>query len=320
MGSSSPAPSPARYRGRFAPSPTGPLHFGSITTAVGSYLTARQAGGEWHVRIDDLDRTRQVPGAADAILRTLEVLGFEWHGPVWYQSQNDPAYAAALTELQAQGLVFECSCSRRELQQLPENQIDPSIDLEELRYPGLCRNGPLAADRGTAVRFRVPDGIVAFEDALQGRIAHDVQQESGDFVVRRRDGLHAYQLACAVDDHEQGFTHIVRGADLLASTTRQLLLQRALRYPAPLYAHLPVMIDPTGRKLSKSSAAPAAHAKQASTLLWQALECLQQDPPEWLRAADTREIWAWALRHWTLEPLKGRRHVEVRTPNINGAQ
>lgn len=300
----------ARYRGRFAPSPTGPLHLGSITTAVGSYLAARHAGGEWHVRIDDLDRPRCVPGAADDILRTLETLGFEWDGPVWYQSLRDEAYTAALRQLQAQGDVFECSCSRRELQQLPDNP-NTGMETDELRYPGLCRNGPLAPERGTAIRFRVPHGLVAFEDGLQGHIVHDVQRESGDFVVRRRDGLFAYQLACAVDDHDQGFTHIVRGADLLASTARQMLLQRALRYPTPIYAHLPVMLDPEGRKLAKSSGAPAVDAATASAVLWRALACLQQAPPDDLRRAGLQDIWRWAHAHWTEEPLRGRRHVVV---------
>ena len=313
MGSRAQIPSPIRYRGRFAPSPTGPLHFGSITTAVGSYLEARRADGEWHIRIDDLDRARTVPGAADDILRTLEALGFEWTGPVRYQSQRDESYAAALAQLQADGLVFPCSCSRRELQQLTQSQPDTGVDVEELRYPGFCRNGPLAPERGTAVRFRVPDGAVEFDDGLQGHSTNDVQQESGDFVVRRRDGLFAYQLACVVDDHEHGFTHIVRGADLLASTARQLLLQRALRYTPMLYAHLPLMMDAGGRKLSKSSAAPAAHAASGPAVLWQALTQLQQAPPAHLPGADIKDVWAWAHAHWSLEPLRGKRCVVVST-------
>lgn len=320
MGSSADTPLPPHYRGRFAPSPTGPLHFGSLTTAVGSYLAARAGGGEWHVRIDDLDRPRVVPGAADHILRTLEALGFQWDGPVRYQSRCDSAYADALSQLQSQGQVFECSCSRRELQRLAHSDPDANADLEELRYPGLCRRGPLDPKRGTATRFRVPDGLVVFEDALQGRICHDVGHESGDFVVRRRDGLFSYQLACVVDDQAEGFTHVVRGADLMASTARQLLLQRALRYPSPWYAHLPIMTDGTGHKLSKSSAAQPVHAADAPALLWQALAHLQQAPPVNLQAADIKTIWAWAYANWKPEPLKGRLTVEVSPENSSSAQ
>lgn len=299
------------YRGRFAPSPTGPLHFGSLIAALGSYLCARKAHGEWHVRIDDLDRPRVVPGVADDILRTLEQFGFEWSGPVVYQSQREDAYAAALEELRRGGHLFECSCSRRELLALAR---DPSVavETEELRYPGLCRQQPLAPDRPTATRFRVSDGLVTFNDRLQGTIATNVQYESGDFVVRRRDGLFAYQLACVVDDHAQGFTHVVRGVDLLGSTARQVLLQRALRYTLPAYAHLPLITDAEGRKLSKSSAAPAIEGSQASTLLWQALTSLHQQPPRALEKAELQEIWTWALEHWRTEALLGLRAVPYR--------
>lgn len=301
-----------RYRGRFAPSPTGPLHFGSLTTAVGSYLSARHARGEWHVRIDDLDRPRIVPGAADAILRTLEAFGFQWDGPVCYQSQRTEAYAAALSELRRRGAVYECSCSRRELQALARHH-GTGDEADEIRYPGLCRTGPLAPERNLAVRFRVPSGPVAFDDQLQGHVVTDVEAESGDFVVRRRDGLFAYQLACVVDDHDQGFTHIVRGADLLGSTARQILLQRTLAYPQPTYAHLPVMVDAAGRKLSKSSAAPAVDPSRASAVLWQAFQYLQLAPPAPLRTAPTRDLWSWALEHWGTAALRGQRTVVVQS-------
>lgn len=299
------------YRGRFAPSPTGPLHFGSLTTAVGSYLSARAAGGEWHVRIDDLDRVRTVPGAADDILRTLEAFGLAWDGAVLQQSRRDPAYASALDQLERQGQVYACSCSRRDLQAVAPQTADPTQDPEELRYPGLCRSGPLAPERGTATRFRVPDGIVRFEDLLQGWVESDVQRESGDFIVRRRDGLFAYQLACAVDDHEQGFTHVVRGADLLGSTARQLLLLDALGFPRPRYAHLPLIVDTHGRKLSKSSSAAPVDPQRASAGLWQALQSLQQTPPDELRNASLPELWSWAQAHWSSTPLLRRRTVEL---------
>lgn len=301
------------HRGRFAPSPTGLLHFGSLTTAVGSYLAARSVGGEWHVRIDDLDRARTVPGAAEAILRTLEAFAFEWDGSVWYQSQRTQAYEAALESLRKNELVYECSCSRRELQQFAQPSPTSEADLEDRRYPGLCRQGPLAPERGTAIRFRVRDGDVCFADEIQGPIAIGVQHESGDFIVRRRDGLFAYQLACTVDDAAQGFSHIVRGADLLGSTARQILLQNALGYPRPVYAHLPVIADSAGKKLSKSSAAPAVEAALAARLLWEALRHLQQEPPHELERASLTELWSWARAHWTIQPLQMRRTVQLRT-------
>jgi glutamyl-Q tRNA(Asp) synthetase len=296
------------YRGRFAPSPTGPLHFGSLVAALGSYLCARQAQGEWHVRIDDLDRPRVVPGAADHILRTLEEFGFEWSGPVVYQSQRTEAYAAAFEELRRHGHLFECSCSRRELQMLGRDQGD-QVETEELRYPGLCRRQPLAPDRPTSSRFRVPHGLVSFNDRFQGTVSADVESESGDFIVRRRDGLFAYQLACVVADHEEQFTHVVRGVDLLGSTARQILLQRALGYTIPNYGHLPLVTDAEGRKLSKSTAAPAIEGVHAPTLLWRALTSLQQRPPRTLKKADLQELWAWAMEHWTTEGLLNRRAV-----------
>ena len=304
---------PVRHRGRFAPSPTGPLHFGSLTTAVGSYLAARTAGGEWHLRIDDLDRARAVPGAADAILRTLEAFGFDWDGPVWYQSQRTNAYEAAVERLRRDGFVYECSCSRRELQQLPQALANPEQDVEAVRYPGFCRSAPLAPERGTATRFRVRDEEVCFDDGIQGRIAINVQRESGDFVVRRRDGHFAYQLACAADDAAQGFSHVVRGADLLGSTARQILLQDAFGYPRLHYEHLPVIVDVSGRKLSKSSTAPAVDTAAPGHTLWQALQHLQQNPPYLLEGATVDELWRWARAHWTREPLKRRRTVQLRT-------
>jgi glutamyl-Q tRNA(Asp) synthetase len=254
-------PQAAGYRGRFAPSPTGPLHFGSLVAAFGSWLMARRAGGEWWVRIEDLDPPREVPGAADDQLRTLAGFGLVSDGPVLRQSARSAHYRAALDRLLAAGLAFPCPCSRSAL----------------AAAGGVHRACVQAASDRTevAVRLRVAGGSrVVFEDALHGRIVQDVDTAVGDFVLLRADGYWAYQLAVVVDDAEQGMTHIVRGADLLDSTPRQILLQRALGLPTPAYAHLPLILDESGQKLSKSMAAlpvGAADPLPALRAAWRAL-------------------------------------------------
>jgi len=291
------------YRGRFAPSPTGPLHFGSLVAAVGSYLDARQHQGEWLVRMEDLDRPREAEGAADAILRALEAYGFQWDGSVMRQSRRSPAYGAALERLQRLGAVFPCACTRREL---ADSTLDEAI---EPIYPGTCRNGLLPGRAARAIRLRVDDAAVAFEDRLQGRIEQSLANEVGDFVVRRADGLFAYQLAVVVDDFEQGVTDVVRGADLLASTGRQLLLQRLLGYPTPRYAHLPVAVNQNGEKLSKQTLAPPLRAEEAPVQLWRALRFLGQEPPDALKAEPTPSLWSWALAQWRTEKVIPRRSL-----------
>ena len=229
-----------RYRGRFAPSPTGDLHFGSLVAALGSWLVARRAGGDWLVRMEDLDPPREVPGAAQRQLQALDAFGLEPDEPVLWQGQRSDAYAAALAQLLDAGLAFECRCSRT-----------------DLAAAGGIHRRCVAADAGrpAAVRLRVPEVRIAFDDALQGRQAQDLATGVGDFVLRRADGPWAYQLAVVVDDAAQGITQVVRGADLLDSTPRQIFLQRQLGLPTPGYLHLPVALDADGRKLSKSLAA-----------------------------------------------------------------
>lgn len=285
------------YTGRFAPSPTGPLHFGSLVAAAGSYLHAKAARGRWLVRIEDIDRPREVPGAADEILRTLEALGFEWDGRIERQSQRLDIYEHALNQLRAQHRVFSCSCSRSVIARVPGS--------EEQRYPGTCRSGPLDPTQALAVRLRVEPGIVAFDDAAQGHLEQDVSAAVGDFVLKRRDGLHAYHLAVVVDDIAQGVTGIVRGADLLDSTPRQLLLYAALGGTPPRYLHLPVAVDRDGRKLSKSSHSLAIDTATASESLWQALTFLRQAPPPALRGAPVAEQWEWARQQWQTDSFKG---------------
>ncbi len=255
-----PAAPASAYRGRFAPSPTGPLHFGSLVAALGSWLMARHAGGAWWVRIEDLDPPREVPGAAEDQLRTLAGFGLVSDAPVVRQSERHDRYRAALDRLLADGLAFACACSR--------SALAASGGVHRA-----CMPGPARAE--TAVRLRVPDGsVVAFDDGLCGRCVQDVARDVGDVVLLRADGCWAYQLAVVVDDAEQGITDVVRGADLLDSTPRQILLQRALGLPTPRYAHLPLIVDTDGRKLSKSLAAVPVDGDDplpALRLAWRAL-------------------------------------------------
>jgi glutamyl-Q tRNA(Asp) synthetase len=296
------------YRGRFAPSPTGPLHFGSLVAATASYLDARRAGGEWLLRIEDLDPPREVPGSAEQIVATLAALGFQWTGSVTKQSERHAAHQAALDELLAAGRAFACSCSRTELQAAQPAGRDPS---DELYYPGWCRSHVRAPERPLAIRFRVAPGTIAFDDRLQGPQASDLARDTGDFVIRRRDSLFAYQLAVVVDDAAQHITHVVRGADLLGSTARQIALQAALGVTTPEYAHLPLAIDANGIKLSKSSGAAAVDARQPARELWRTLQFLKQGPPPDLRRAQVATLWEWALENWQAQPLAGMRQMEL---------
>ena len=280
------------YRGRFAPSPTGLLHAGSLTTAVGSYLHARSQGGEWLLRIEDLDPPREMPGAADAILRTLEALGFAWDGEVVWQSQRLAAYQQALDALIAAGQAYPCACTRREIALAGRPGVDGVV------YPGTCRAG-LAPDKsGRAWRLCTPEGEVEFQDGHYGVQRQNVAREVGDYVLKRADGLFAYQLAVVVDDAWQGVSDVVRGADLLDSTARQIVLQAALGAPTPRYTHLPLLVNAAGEKLSKQTLAPAIRPDQAADELRLALTRLNHAPPADCQGLD--ELWGWALAHWSL--------------------
>jgi len=290
-----PAASAPRYRGRFAPSPTGPLHFGSLVAAVASYCDARAARGDWLVRIEDVDLPRSRPGAEASILDALERCGFEWDGSVVRQSERAELYAAALERLRARGLVYECACSRRELE-----AAAPGAGGERV-YPGTCREG-IPADRAVrpahAMRIRVDRARIDFTDRVQGPQAQDLARDVGDFVVRRADGLFAYQLAVVVDDDAQGVTHVVRGADLLVSTPRQIHLQRLLGYAPPSYMHVPIAIDARGEKLSKQTRAPAL-PRDALPALLAVWRLLGQPLPEGTGLpASVPEFWSWAFAAW----------------------
>lgn len=289
-------PAPVRYRGRFAPSPTGPLHFGSLVAALASHVDARAANGEWLVRIEDVDIPRARPGAADAILATLERLGFEWDGPVWQQSARAPAHAEALERLREGGLVYPCACTRA------ERAGDPVGPIGERIYPGVCRDGipaARAALRRRALRVRVPASPIDFTDRLYGHRRQALEADVGDFTVRRSDGLCAYQLAVVVDDAAQAITDVVRGADLLASTPRQIFLQRALGIATPRYLHVPVAVDARGLKLSKQSLASALPASALAALqaAWRFLG--QPSPPG--DPSSVREFWSFAIDHWAAD-------------------
>jgi glutamyl-Q tRNA(Asp) synthetase len=295
------ANNPSPYRGRFAPSPTGPLHFGSLVAAVGSYLEARSRGGEWLVRMEDLDLPRVQPGAASDILRTLEAFGLHWDGEVMVQSARNEAYRAALAELEKLGAAYPCACTRKEIADSALAGVDGPV------YPGTCRAGLPEGRAGRAMRVRTEAHPVAFDDALQGRISQNLESEVGDFVIRRADGLHAYQLAVVVDDAEQGVTHIVRGADLLDSTPRQIYLQQLLGLPTPAYLHLPVAVNERGEKLSKQTLAPALREDHRVAQLCAALAFLGQTPPAELKEADLDAFWRWAVANWRVERVAGVR-------------
>ncbi len=288
----------AQRAGRFAPSPTGPLHFGSLVAALASYCDARAGGARWLVRIEDVDLPRSVPGAADDILRTLARYGFVWDGAVERQSQRAPRYEAALARLVAAGQAYPCACTRRELESAPQGMGGERI------YPGTCRNGVptgLAGRRQRAFRGRVGAADVSFVDRLQGPQRQRLADEVGDFVVKRADGLFAYQLAVVVDDAQQGVTDVVRGADLLASTPRQIHLARLIGCAVPTYLHVPVAIDRDGQKLSKQTQAPALPDEPLPALLaaWRFLD--QPTPPAAPR--DVASFWRHALAAWTAKRL-----------------
>jgi glutamyl-Q tRNA(Asp) synthetase len=282
---------------RFAPSPTGPLHLGSLLAAVGSYLDARSAGARWLVRIEDLDTPRVIPGCADEMLRTLEAFGFEWDGEVLFQSARRAAYREALDSLVAAGRAYPCSCSRKDLAGLDE----------ESGYPGSCRNGPTRSGP-TALRFRVSEAHVHFDDMFLGPQYFNLAT-CGDVVVERRDRLASYQIAVVIDDAFQQVTRVVRGADLLASTPWQIDLQRALSLPRPIYGHLPLLLEPDGSKLSKSRRSLPLDPAAAPAALVSTLTHLSQAPPPDLAHSSIKEVWKWAIRHWNPQALAGKRAV-----------
>lgn len=281
--------------GRFAPSPTGDLHFGSLLAAVASFLQAKSTGGQWLVRIEDIDPPREIPGSAGRILEDLTRLGMEPDQEVLYQSTRMQAYDLAIDELLDNGQAFWCGCSRSEL---PASGV----------YPGTCRNGIAAGKSPRSVRLRVNDTPVRFNDRVQGLIEENLLEIVGDFVIRRADGLPAYQLAVVVDDAFQEITEVVRGADLLDSTARQVYLQRCLGYDTPIYAHHPVVVDDKGRKLGKRFGSDPIGSQTATQILHKALDALGQCCPE---QADIDDFWRLAIQNWQLSRIPPVREVTL---------
>jgi glutamyl-Q tRNA(Asp) synthetase len=291
--------------GRFAPSPTGPLHLGSLVAALGSYVMAKRAGGLWLLRVEDLDTPRIVAGMTDDILHTMESLGFRWDGEILYQSRRTDVYREALERLLREGVAYPCGCSRAEIARAASA---PHPGEEGPAYPGLCRDGLPDGKSARAVRVRVGGEPVVFHDGVMGAYCRDLSSAGGDFVVKRADGPFAYQLAVVVDDAQSGVSQVVRGADLLCSTPRQIHLQHLLGYPTPDYFHLPLVTGPGGAKLSKrdnavSLASGRDLAREGHFLLYDALLFLGQTPPSSLRGAACAEVLAWAVAHFSPEAI-----------------
>lgn len=290
------------YIGRFAPSPTGPLHLGSLYTALASFLDARSRQGLWLLRIDDLDTPRNVTGATSAILNCLERFGLHWDGTVYYQSRHFDSYQNCLDQLSP--YIYKCTCSRK--------RLENSAQIGEIGiYPGYCRTDPPTVNSDYALRIKTDHRVVCFDDLLQGPISARIDSHHGDFIIRRRDGIIAYQLAVVTDDREQGVNHVVRGCDLLDSTPKQLFLQQLLGIPAPVYLHLPVIVDADGNKLSKQTKAQAVESESTSPArtLFMLLKLLQQQPPPTLAKASVSALLDWAVAHWQPQHLKKMRAI-----------
>jgi glutamyl-Q tRNA(Asp) synthetase len=292
---------PAKYVGRFAPSPTGPLHFGSLVAALASYLDAKAHGGTWHVRMEDVDETRCKQQHAEDILRTLVAFGLNWDGEVMVQSQRIPAYEQALARLSKASLTYACTCSRKEI-------ADSAMGIEGPIYPGTCRSRA-GVSNNAAVRVLTNDKPIQFNDLVQGAMVQRIESEIGDFVVKRRDGLFAYQLAVVVDDAEQGITHVVRGADLLDSTARQIYLQKLLGFTTPQYLHVPIAINNAGQKLSKQNLAPGIGTADAIATIKTALLFLGQAKP--MPNASLEHLLASAIADWRANDIPKRRTALV---------
>lgn len=288
---------PKPYVGRFAPTPSGGLHLGSLLAALASYVDAKVHRGQWLLRMEDIDPPREVVGAAGQIVRTLELYGFEWDGEILYQSQQLSRYQAIVDQLFHQGICYACTCSRKVL-------VGYGV------YPGFCQNAlKLVAD--AAIRVRVPQLYYQFVDRVQGTYRQHLANEVGDFVVKRRDGFFAYQLAVVLDDAMQGVTDIVRGVDLLDSTPRQMYLQELLGLAPINYLHVPILLDQHGNKLSKSKGAAELSQSKATILLVKALQLLGQDPEPQLLDASPKEVLCWAIEHWQVAAIPKVKSIMV---------
>jgi glutamyl-Q tRNA(Asp) synthetase len=281
------------YIGRFAPSPTGPLHFGSLYTALASFLQARSQQGLWLLRLDDLDTPRNIKGSADSILKTLDVFGLHWDDSVVYQSQYLDVYHEIIDQLVKDKLIYPCTCSRKTLTDI---------------YSGVCRDKQTPPNRPYSHRIKTDNRLISFKDELQGLISHNLA-EHGDFILKRKDQIIAYQFAVVIDDDRQCINHVVRGVDLLDSTPRQIYLQQILGLVTPDYMHVPVIIDEQGYKLSKQTLATAVDLKKPDAVIFELLTLLKQNPPSELQHAPSTELLGWAIEHWNPGMLKNCRAI-----------
>jgi glutamyl-Q tRNA(Asp) synthetase len=291
------------YRGRFAPSPSGPLHFGSLVAAVASYLQALVAGGEWLVRIEDIDPPREPAGAAEQIISALRAHGFRWSGDILFQRHHLQRFDAVAESLLERGLAFACTCSREKVRETAKRGPIGPI------YPGTCRDKIFDGKQAYAIRMRTARQHVSFADRLQGQVDCSLDKDIGDFVIRRKDGLIAYSLAVVLDDHHQGITEVVRGVDLLQFTAAQIHLQRVLALETPTYMHVPVAVTRDGDKLSKQTGAPALNDQTPVENLFRCLDFLRQKPPTALRSGSLDRIWVWARANWRPENLANYRNL-----------
>jgi glutamyl-Q tRNA(Asp) synthetase len=288
------------YIGRFAPSPTGSLHLGSLFTALASYLHARHHQGKWLLRIDDLDTPRNKDDSVADILNTLEAFGLHWDGSVYYQSQHLEDYATFLAKLAQDQLTYRCICSRKTL----ADSSDDSPNSKYSVYPGICRDKSISSDTPHAIRIKLGDCTLSFNDELQGTISHNLAKQHGDFILKRKDGIIAYQFAVVVDDNLQKINHVVRGCDLLEETPKQIYLQQLLGLPTPAYMHVPVVVDQHGYKLSKQTLATAVDTKTPNKTLFGLLVLLKQNPPDGLCGVAVNELLDWAITNWQPDVLR----------------
>ena len=287
------------YRGRFAPTPSGMLHFGSVVAALGSYLDAKSNKGKWFIRIDDIDQSRNKLGANEIILKQIEDLGLKWDEPIIYQSQRIDLYETALQRLKELNHTFQCACSRKKV----KNQI----------YPGTCRNKKNTSEQKYSIRIKSEDTQISIIDRLQGWYAQNIKSEIGDFIIKRSDGYFAYHLATVVDDSEQRITNIVRGFDLLDSTVRQVFLQNKLKFNVPEYLHLPIAVDSSGKKISKANNEIAHHVSSSKIILVNALRFLGHYPPDDIENSDVEIILEWGIDNWNINviPKKAKIRHEI---------
>lgn len=293
-----------KYCGRFAPSPTGPLHFGSLIAAVASYLDAKKNNGKWLLRIEDIDPPREVKGASSEILRVLEDFGFEWNNDKIYQSEKIEIFNDIVSDLLNKKKAYYCGCSRKEIRAISRETPAGFI------YPGTCRDGLPEGKSKRSIRIKTDNSDIIFKDLIRGKMVHNISEISGDFIIKRADGLISYNLAVVIDDYLSKITHIVRGNDLFLCTPQQIHINNILGYPVPQFGHFPLAVH-NSHKLSKQTHAPAINSKNKIELLIRALNFLGQNPPKELYAENIDSIWNWSIENWNIGKVPTIESFEV---------